>query len=171
MLKKISPAQVFDMAKSGAIHLVDIRESSEYAETFIPGSRLAPLSIAPYYPVKDAESPKKAIVYFCHSGNRTENNADMLEKLADGTEAYQMEGGISGWQKAGLPVQHGVKSFPIARQIQIAAGSLVLIGIVGSTVWHSMYLLSAFVGAGLVFAGITGFCGMGILLQKMPWNR
>ena len=77
----------------------------------------------------------------------------------------------TAWEKEGLPVKLGNAPFPLFRQIQIGAGVLVLSGILGSYVWHHMYWLSAFVGAGLIFAGITGFCGLGILLSRMPWNR
>lgn len=66
---------------------------------------------------------------------------------------------------------HAAHHIPLFRQIQIAAGSLVLIGVIGSAFWHPFFWLSAFVGAGLVFAGISGFCGLGVLLSHMPWNR
>ena len=171
MLKKISPTQAYDMAKTGKARLVDVRESSEYAQMHIDGARLAPLSIIDNYPVKDADAPEKPIVFFCNSGRRTENAADKLVSLAGPVETYQIEGGISGWQKAGLPLEKGKSTLSMFRQIQIGAGSLVLIGVLGSSVWHPLYLLTAFVGAGLLFAGLTGFCGLGLLLAKMPWNR
>ena len=171
MLKKISPVQAYDMAEGGKARLVDIRESTEYAQMHIAGARLAPLSIIDQYPVKDAEAPEKPIVFFCHSGRRTENAADKLAALAGNVAAYQLEGGISGWQKAGLPLEQGKAILPMFRQIQIGAGALILLGVLGSHVWHPMYLLTAFVGAGLLFAGLTGFCGLGLLLARMPWNR
>ena len=82
-----------------------------------------------------------------------------------------MEGGIGAWEKAGLPVERGASTMPLFRQIQIAAGSLILIGALGSLGWHPLLWLAVFGGAGLVFAGITGFCGLGVLLSRMPWNR
>lgn len=58
------------------------------------------------------------------------------------------------------------------RQVQIAAGLLILCGVVlGYSVSGGFFLLSGFVGAGLLFAGVTGFCGMARLLRVMPWNR
>ena len=84
---------------------------------------------------------------------------------------YPRKSTIERWQKEGLPVCHEKAPFPLFRQIQIGAGALVLLGILGSYVWHPMFWLSAFVGAGLVFAGITGFCGLGLLLARMPWNK
>ena len=83
----------------------------------------------------------------------------------------QMEGGVSTWAKQGLPVERGRQSMPLFRQIQIGAGALVLLGLAGVFVWPPMIWLSAFVGAGLVFAGVTGFCGLGLLLSAMPWNK
>ena len=150
MLSAIPPQRVFDMFRNGEIRLIDIRESSEYAEKFIPGARLVPLSAIDGQDLKDASS---------------------LERLAGNVDAFQMEGGMTAWEKEGLPVKLGNAPFPLFRQIQIGAGVLVLSGILGSYVWHPMYWLSAFVGAGLIFAGITGFCGLGILLSRMPWNR
>lgn len=171
MLPTISPRTAFEMLKNGEARLIDVRESSEYAENFIPDARLVPLSIAEFYPLKDADAQDKPLIFFCRSGNRTEKSSDLLKSLAGDIEAWQMEGGLSGWQKEGLPVRHGKASFPMFRQIQIGAGALVLLGILGSYVWHPMFWLSAFVGGGLIFAGVTGFCGLGLLLARMPWNR
>ena len=171
MLKTISPSRAHELSQSGEVRLVDIRETSEYAEESVPGARLVPLSIVGRYPVQDEEAPRKPVVYFCHSGRRTEKASAMLAKAAGDVASYQVEGGLMGWKQAGLPVDRGRASMPLARQIHIAAGSLVLAGVVGSWVWPPMFWLSAFVGAGLVFAGVTGFCGLGILLQMMPWNR
>ncbi|PWL57430.1 MAG: rhodanese [Desulfovibrionaceae bacterium] len=171
MLSAIPPQRVFDMFRNGEIRLIDIRESSEYAEKFIPGARLVPLSAIDGQDLKDASSPDKPVVFFCRSGKRTDKNAERLERLAGNVDAFQMEGGMTAWEKEGLPVKLGNAPFPLFRQIQIGAGVLVLSGILGSYVWHPMYWLSAFVGAGLIFAGITGFCGLGILLSRMPWNR
>ena len=170
MLASISPAKARELAESGQARLVDIRETSEFAKEHVAGSRLVPLSVARSYAVKDEDAPKKPVIYFCQSGRRTQNNAELLEALADG-EAYQIEGGLLGWKQAGLPVEGGSSALPMFRQVQIGAGLAVLLGVVGSYFWHPLYLLTAFVGAGLVFAGLTGFCGLAVLLAKMPWNK
>ena len=170
MLPKMSPKEVYARLQAGEIRLIDIREPSEYAEVSIAGARLIPLAALPKHPLKALEEAEKPVVFTCHSGNRTTNASAMLEKLAPG-QVWQMEGGLSGWEQAGLPVERtSGQPLPLFRQIQIAAGLLILLGVVGSAFWHPMFLLTAFVGAGLVFAGITGFCGLGILLSKMPWN-
>jgi rhodanese-related sulfurtransferase len=81
-------------------------------------------------------------------------------------------GGTSAWLSARLPVVNGKKAMSLERQVRIAAGSLVVIGAtVGQFVHPGGFGLSAFVGAGLVFAGVTDTCGMGMMIAKMPWNR
>ena len=170
MLPVLSPAKAKEMIDSGKARLVDIRETSEYAQEHLPGARLVPLSVAKSYPVKDEDAPTKPVIYFCHSGRRTKNNAELLKSLASG-EAYQLEGGLTGWKQAGLPVERGSSVLPMFRQIQIGAGAAVLLGVVGSYFWHPMFWLTAFVGAGLMFAGITGFCGLALVFAKMPWNK
>lgn len=132
MLSAIPPQRVFDMFRNGEIRLIDIRESSEYAEKFIPGARLVPLSAIDGQDLKDASSPDKPVVFFCCSGKRTDKNAERLERLAGNVDAFQMEGGMTAWEKEGLPVKLGNAPFPLFRQIQIGAGVLVLSGILGA---------------------------------------
>ena len=94
-------------------------------------------------------------------------------RAAGFTNAISVEGGTTAWEKVGLPVVRGAtRVISLERQVRIAAGSLVLLGVLlGWLVHPTFFALSAFVGAGLVFAGITDWCGMGMLLAKMPWNQ
>jgi rhodanese-related sulfurtransferase len=150
--------------------LIDIRESDEHAREHILGARLAPVSAIDAHDF-DRDHDKIA-VFHCKSGMRTQANAARL--LAKGfRESYYLAGGIEAWKAAGLPV-HTNKSAPLElmRQVQIAAGVLILTGVLlGWFVNPAFYALSAFVGAGLTFAGATGWCGMALLLKAMPWNR
>ncbi len=83
-----------------------------------------------------------------------------------------VEGGTRAWQGAGLPVVQGKKILSLERQVRIATGTLVLIGAVLGWIIHPAFIgISAFVGAGLVFAGVTDSCAMGAMLAKMPWNQ
>jgi hypothetical protein len=77
------------------------------------------------------------------------------------------------WERAGLPMVRGARgSISLERQVRIGAGTLVLAGVVMGWLIHPAFFgFSAFVGAGLVFAGVTDWCGMGMLLAKMPWNQ
>jgi rhodanese-related sulfurtransferase len=119
-----------------------------------------------------AIDPDADVVFTCRSGMRTAGACDRLAARVSG-EAFILDGGLDAWAKAGLPVESNADApMEIMRQVQIAAGSLVLIGaLLGFFVAPAWYGLSAFVGAGLTFAGVTGFCGMARLLMLMPWNR
>ena len=112
------------------------------------------------------------MVFHCRSGARTSANAARLADAA-GCEAYILEGGIDAWKTAGLPVAVDRRQpIEIMRQVQITAGALVLLGVLlGVWLAPAFLALSGFVGAGLMFAGISGWCGMARLLGLMPWNR
>ena len=170
VLKTVTPQRAAELVRAGAV-LVDIREAEEHARENIPGARHFPLSLAgTETPVGDGDS---LVIFHCGSGIRTKANAPALANAASGYEAYLLEGGLDAWKKAGLPVAlDRSKPIEIIRQVQIAAGSLVLLGILlGTFVAPAFYAVAAFVGAGLVFAGITGFCGMAKILARMPWNQ
>lgn len=169
-LKPISALELKQRIDSGAAVLIDVRESDEHAREHIIGARLAPLSAIDRHDFD--RDHDKAAVFHCRSGMRTQANAASL--LARGfREAYYLEGGLESWKAAGLPV-HSNRRAPleIMRQVQIAAGSLILSGVfLGWIVNPVFYALAAFVGAGLTFAGVTGWCGMALILKAMPWNR
>jgi rhodanese-related sulfurtransferase len=169
-LKPIDALTVKRRLDEGSAILIDIREADEYAREHVVGARLVPLSGFDRHDL-DAEHGK-AVVFHCRGGNRTAANAAQLLSKGFG-EAYALTGGIEAWKAAGLPV-HLDRRVPIdiARQAQIGAGSLVLLGLVlGALVSPWFFGVAAFVGCGLIFAGTTGFCGMARLLRHMPWNR
>ena len=166
-LPTIAVADARKLLDQGAI-LVDVREADEHARERVPGARHNPLSR-----LAAVEAPAgKAVIFHCRSGARTAANALRLAGAAS-CEAYILEGGLDAWKKAGLPIavdRH--QPIEIMRQVQIVAGSLILLGVaLGVWVAPAFFALSAFVGAGLAFAGITGWCGMARLLAVMPWNR
>lgn len=163
----IDVARARRLVEEGAI-LVDIRELDEHARERVPGARHHALSRLSTIDTGGAT----AVIFHCRSGARTAANASRLAN-AVGCEAYVLEGGIDAWKKAGLLVATNTRQpIEIMRQVQITAGSLVVLGVVLG-VWKApaFLALSAFVGAGLVFAGVTGWCGMAKLLGLMPWNR
>lgn len=169
-LKTISPARAAELMRQGAV-LIDIREADEHARERVPGARHHALSRLGDGTV--AREGDDVLVFHCRSGARTRGNAARLAAVSGTCETYVLEGGIDAWKKAGLPVTLD-RSQPIdlMRQVQIGAGSLVLIGVVlGALVNPGFYALSGFVGAGLLVAGTTGFCGMARVLQLMPWNK
>lgn len=170
MLQTITPDQAAQLLREGAT-LVDVREPDEHARERIPGARNLPLSR-----LADAELAVQAgrpVLFHCRSGARTAGQAAQLAAKARGCEAYIVEGGLEAWKRAGLPVALDRRQpLELMRQVQIAAGSMVVLGVVlGTLVAPGFYALSGFVGAGLVFAGVTGTCGLARILRLMPWNR
>lgn len=166
-LPTITPQAAKQLIDQGAV-LVDIRELDEHRRERVPGARHEALSHLAPINVDGA----RAIVFHCRSGARTQANAQRLAEAAQ-CDAYILEGGLEAWKKAGLPVATDRNQpIEVMRQVQIAAGSLVVIGaVLALTVSPAFIALSAFVGAGLVFAGVSGWCGMAKLLAVMPWNR
>lgn len=170
MLKTITPDQAAQMLREGAT-LVDVREPDEHARERIPGARNLPLSR-----LAEAELAVQAgrpVLFHCRSGARTAGQAAQLAEKAGACEAFIVEGGLDAWKHAGLPVALDRRQpLELMRQVQIAAGSMVVLGVVlGALVAPGFYALSGFVGAGLVFAGVTGTCGLARVLRLMPWNR
>jgi rhodanese-related sulfurtransferase len=171
MLNTITPDEAARLLREGGATLVDVREADEHARERIPGARNLPLSL-----LEEAElavHQGKPVLFHCRSGARTAGNADRLAAKAGLCEAYVVEGGLDAWKRAGLPVAEDRRQpLELMRQVQIAAGSMVVLGVLlGAFVTPGFYLLSGFVGAGLVFAGVTGTCGLARVLRMMPWNR
>lgn len=168
-MKTIAPSEARKLLAQGAL-LIDVREPDEHRRERIPGAQSAPLSSGALAP-----APGRMLIYHCKGGNRTAANASLLKDAADGAscEAYVLEGGIEAWQAAGLPVTTDrTAPVEIMRQVQMTAGALVLAGVILGFLLHpAFHVLSGFVGAGLFFAGATGWCGMAKLLALMPWNR
>jgi rhodanese-related sulfurtransferase len=162
-MKMISPAAAKTLIAQGA-RLVDVRGADEFARSHIPGAVSMPLDQLSPLP---GDAP---VIFHCLTGNRTAVHKDKLMTAAPG--AMVMEGGLQAWQAAGLAVdtKRG-QPIEIMRQVQITAGSLVLLGVILSLVMPGFIWLSAFIGAGLVFAGASGWCGMAKALKFLPWNR
>ena len=169
-LVALSPAEVAARLKAGTAVLVDVREADEYAREHIAGAVAAPLSA---FEAAHLElTPGRDVIFMCRGGHRTAAHCDRLVARVDGP-AHVLAGGLDGWKAAGLPVATDRKApLELMRQVQMAAGGLILLGgALGVAVHPGFWGLSAFVGAGLVFAGATGFCGMARLLALAPWNR
>ncbi len=171
MLQTITVVEAARLLREDSATLVDVREADEHARESIPGARNLPLSRLEAAEL--ALTKGRPILFHCRSGARTAGNAGRLAAKAGFCEAYVVEGGIDAWKRAGLPVaQDRGQPLELMRQVQIAAGSLVVLGaVLGATVSPWFHALSGFVGAGLVFAGVSGTCGLASLLRLMPWNR
>ncbi len=151
--------------------LIDVREDFEHAEESIEGATHLPLSAIDPDALRDQHAGRR-LVFHCRSGSRARDAANRFCGGAD--PVFCLEGGIDAWKAAGLDVTrsaHGPR-LPVMRQVQIVAGSLVVVGVgLGAAISPWFLAIAGFVGCGLVFAGVSGWCGMARLLAQMPWNR
>ena len=171
-LEQISPRELEERRQRGEpIDLIDVRTPAEFREAHVEYARNAPLeSLDPEAVIQSRAAPSRPLYVMCRSGGRSRKACDKF--LAKGLhQVVDVAGGLQAWEEAQLPLKRGKKAISLERQVRIAAGSLVLLG-VGLSFLHIAFLaIAAFVGAGLVFAGVTDTCGMGMLLARMPWNQ
>jgi rhodanese-related sulfurtransferase len=169
-LKLVDAKTLQEWIEEDVVLLVDVREPSEHAGEHISGSLLLPLS--KFDPLQLPHNPEKKLVLYCRTSNRSQQAAQKL--LAAGhPEVTHLSGGMGDWKEQGLPTKVN-ENAPISliRQVQITAGSLVFLGtMLGAFVSPAFLILSGFVGAGLMFAGITNTCAMAMLLAKLPYNQ
>jgi len=171
-IKKITASEVKQALDAGTrVSLIDVRSPAEFESAHIGGSVLMPLDQVDCAAVKAVAEGATLRVLVCQSGIRADKAA---AKLAVGGETgfVVLEGGVGAWGRAGMPLLRGRFTLPLERQVFIAAGFLVLAGVILGWQVHPGYFgLSAFVGAGLMVAGLTGFCPMAVLIGKLPWNQ
>ncbi len=170
----ITPAELFQKQQRGeAVELIDVRTPAEYREVHATIAKSEPLDRLDPAAITGARSSDSCepLYVICLSGGRGKTACERL-RAAGLSNVVNVEGGTRAWEAAGLPVIRGKKTISLERQVRIAAGSLVLVGtLLGAFVHPYLLGLAGFVGAGLIFAGITDTCGMGMLLARMPWNQ
>jgi rhodanese-related sulfurtransferase len=160
------------LASGCTVMIVDVRTPAEFREAHVGFARNVPLDRFDAAKIAAGRNGSAQPLYvICRSGNRATQACEKL--LAAGcSNVVNVEGGTQAWERAALPLVRGQQTMSLERQVRIAAGSLVVVasalGFFVSPYWIG---LAAFVGAGLVFAGITDTCGMGMLLARMPWNQ
>lgn len=171
-ITSIPPSEAQHRQSEGAL-LIDIREADEYARENIPTARSLSLSAIEQGARLENLTAGDVVIFHCQSGARTAKNTAKLAAIAAPAQVFLLEGGLANWKKSGLTVvTDNSQPLPIMRQVQIIAGTLVLVGVIlGYTINTGFFLLSGAVGAGLLFAGISGFCGLARVLNIMPWNR
>lgn len=163
-VQTITPLEARAKMQDGAV-LLDVREYPEWLESHIPGATLIPLGELKNNPQRGALAPE--VLTLCRSGKRATEAAQTLAAAGVATP-FVVKGGIEEWKAAGLPTQKAeVGPISMERQVRIGAGVLVLLGLVVPR----LRAISWFVPCGLIFAGVTDWCGMGKVLAKMPWNR
>jgi rhodanese-related sulfurtransferase len=170
----ITPSELAVRQKEGAeIELIDVRTPVEFREVHARGARNIPLDqLDPAAVMQSRQGAADEPLYLiCRAGGRGQQACEKFLQ-AGYPNVLNVAGGTQAWEAAGLPVVRDRKVISLERQVRIAAGLLVVAGALLSWLLHPAFaLLSAFVGAGLVFAGVTNTCGMGLLLARMPWNK
>ncbi len=171
---KVSPQAALEKIKNENAQLIDVRTPAEYRSVHAVGAQLHELSrLNPAYINEKilAGSPDRPLLLLCKSGHRASIAAQQFQALGC-PNVFVVEGGTDLWDEQGLPVERGTAVISLERQVRITAGTLVFLGtLLGVFVNRYFFIIPGFVGAGLVFAGVTNTCAMGLLLARMPWNR
>ena len=170
-LEMIPPKEAYGLAvKDPVVKFLDVRSALEFNEAHIKDSINIPIDMLTGK-VNELGQAKQKYIVLCRTGNRSAMAADML--MQSGISSVRvMDGGILQWQKEMLPVVKGEGGMSLERQVRVIAGSLVLSGILMSWLVHWAFIfISLFVSCGLIYAGITDNCMMGMLLMKLPYNK
>jgi glyoxylase-like metal-dependent hydrolase (beta-lactamase superfamily II)/rhodanese-related sulfurtransferase len=171
-VRSVSPLQLSEAMASGRVNLLDVRTPAEFARLRVPGSFNIPLGRLDPQALKVRLGPEQELYIICQTGTRSQLVAETL-RGAGFTRIVHADGGTNAWAAAGLPVERSKDAgISLERQVRIAAGLAVLIGVfLGALVHPVGYWIAGIVGAALAFAGFANLCGLSILLAKMPWNR
>lgn len=170
----IKPDDLAELCRQGKrVDLIDVRSPVEYREVHVEFARNVPLDQLEPAALMQARngSANEPLYLICRSGSRGRKACEKFVE-AGFSNVVNVEGGTMACAEAGLSVVRGKRAISLERQVRIAAGSLVLLGAVLGWLVHPAFIgLSAFIGAGLIFAGVTDTCGMGMILARMPWNQ
>ena len=170
-MKTITPVELQKLLTAQpSVPVIDVRTPMEFAEVHVPQARSVPLDELKPSSLQLAKD--QPVYLLCRSGQRATKAAEKFAKEGF-AQPIVIEGGTLAWIDANLPVTRGMtKVISLERQVRIVAGALVFTGVLlAHFVNYHFIWLAGFVGAGLVFAGITDICSMGLLLAKMPWNK
>ena len=173
-IRTIAPQQLAtSLAEGCRVDLIDVRTPLEFRELHAVRARNVPLDLLDPASVLQCRvgAPEDPIYLICRTGIRGREACEKFLR-AGFPQVVNVHGGTLAWERAGLPVHRGKKTISVQRQVQITAGSLILLGTVLGWLLHPAFAgLAAAVGAGLVWTGITDSCMMGLLLARLPWNR
>jgi len=172
-IQSINPSQLQTWLRSGEAVLFDVREPAEHRAEAIETARNVPLSTICAQAVLPVAAQGKKLVIHCKSGKRSMLACEKLKEESADCEIWNLEGGIEAWKMSGLPIKtNGKKMLPLDRQVQLTIGvSVLTFSLLAYFLNPAFALGSAFFGAGLTNAGLTGWCGLGKLMAKMPWNQ
>lgn len=167
----VRPEDLLDKLRDDRVQIVDVRSAGEFAAAHIAASHNIPFDALPSVGRELGEAGVDGLVLVCQSGARARSALSLLQ-AAGVQSASVLEGGLHAWEAAGLPIERGSGVWSIERQVRAIAGGLVLVGAVGSVVaWRPLVYLSAAVGGGLLYAGVSDNCTLAKVLTRLPYNR
>ncbi|MEW5884287.1 MAG: rhodanese-like domain-containing protein [Armatimonadota bacterium] len=169
VVRSVAAAEAIRAVESGEVaQVIDVRSPDEYATGHIPGAVNVPLDEVE---TRLGDLAPGQVLVVCQSGQRAEMACELIGRAHGGL--LRLDGGTDAWLQAGGPVVASRKvRWSLERQVRLGAGLLVLLGVaLGWLVHPGWFGVAAFIGAGLTFSGLTGFCGMAKILALMPWNR
>ncbi|MBT5954597.1 rhodanese-like domain-containing protein [bacterium] len=170
-MREVTVNELSELIKIGdELNVIDVRTPAEFKGVHIDGVSNSPMETIESE--VDVLKLKKNVYVICNSGNRSQMAIKDLEGLGV-NQLINVKGGMQAWNRAKLPVIRTKKwVMPIIQQVMAIAGSLVIVGQLGAHFVHPGYgWLSAGVGSGLLFAGVSGNCYMAKMLAMMPWNK
>ncbi len=170
-VEKLSPNQVRSLSGAGvagSIQLIDVRSPLEFDSEHIEGAKNIPLDELGF---RSGEIKNDCTtVLICRSGVRAGRAADLLASY--GMNVNVLAGGVTDWKKCGLPLLEGKKRLSLERQVQLTIGLILLSSVsAGWLINPAWFIVPGIIGAGLTFAGLSGFCGLAVLISKAPWNK
>jgi rhodanese-related sulfurtransferase len=168
----VAPAELAQLLPAHPeLRLLDVRTPGEYLTAHIRGAYNVPLDTLAEHGPEIRTNVAEPIVLVCQSGQRA-RRAESALRVAGMPNLHVLDGGVNGWINAGLPVVRGAARLSLERQVRIAAGALAATGAILALAANPLFaIVPAFVGSGLVFAGVTDICAMGLLLGRLPYNR
>ncbi|AWZ23951.1 sulfurtransferase [Rhodococcus pyridinivorans] len=167
----VDPNSLHESIDSGKnVRIIDVRTPGEFESVHIPGAYNVPLDLLREHRDEFCAHFDENVVLVCRSGQRA-GQAEETLRDAGLFNLHILEGGMLGWEAAGLPVNRGAERWDLERQVRLVAGSLVLSSVLGSIAVPKLKWLAAGIGGGLTFAALSNTCAMGMLLSKLPYNR
>ncbi|WP_327582268.1 rhodanese-like domain-containing protein [Nonomuraea sp. NBC_00507] len=157
-------------ATDADVLLLDVRTPAEFETAHIDGAVNVPLDRLQGHLPQLSDAAPGQVVLVCQSGARASTAHAMLAGAGLSTSLV-MTGGMNAWLASGAPVTRGRQRWSLERQVRLVAGLLVLVSVLLSLLTPWSLLVTAFVGAGLTYAGASDTCTMGLLLARLPYNR
>lgn len=174
MIKTVTPKQAQQWLASGEALLIDVRNPDEFAAEHIPHALSIPLGVLKQTLATLSFPSSQKVLFQCESGKRGGQACALVQELESfPNRIYNVQNGITGWKDANLAIIGTPAGISIFRQVQIAIGSFIALSVAAGFVCSSLqaFAIAGILGTALAVSGATGWCGMAILLSKMPWNR